>query len=461
MTCFLVYWKRASCTSCVHYVSYNRRITQHTLCAFLSSSTTRRTSILSKTTSPSSWEYNKFKVHPQSTQSTQSTFPNLSRYTSTETLLHSNNNNHDNHYSSIFLDQIEETIQNVLQKHNIPSSLSSSHSTNKERITNVNSILEQIQPCQREAVGVSIHLHNRLYSLIKNNDCQRCWFQKAHCICNKTPSLETKTKQHQQGQQNQNNIEITLPNQSIHRIFLLMHHKEIGMAVDTAKLLLNSFDSSCKLVVNGLDGEYQHSMNDLMDAIQQKERRCMVLFPSEDAMTFSELNHLKKVDGGGGNMKQDKRICHYRDDKWDVIVIDGTWAQARKMYTRYIPKREDNGPYRVCLSQGAVDILDSPNNDCNDSFTSNNNNLSSGRQLRRHPIKWREISTLEATRLMIRDVILEEESNGNDQNMDQSSPTKQYCFDILSKYQFINGHRYKFDVTDASHDGKRLSFTKD
>ena len=30
-----------------------------------------------------------------------------------------------------------------------------------------------------------------------------------------------------------------------------------------------------------------------------------------------------------------------------------------------------------------------------------------------------------------------------------------------AKYQFINGHRYKFDVTDASHDGKRLSFTKD
>ncbi len=30
-----------------------------------------------------------------------------------------------------------------------------------------------------------------------------------------------------------------------------------------------------------------------------------------------------------------------------------------------------------------------------------------------------------------------------------------------AKYQFILGHRYKFDVTDATHDGKRLAFTKD
>ena len=30
-----------------------------------------------------------------------------------------------------------------------------------------------------------------------------------------------------------------------------------------------------------------------------------------------------------------------------------------------------------------------------------------------------------------------------------------------AKYQFTNGHRYKFDVTDATHDGKRLAFTKD
>ena len=30
-----------------------------------------------------------------------------------------------------------------------------------------------------------------------------------------------------------------------------------------------------------------------------------------------------------------------------------------------------------------------------------------------------------------------------------------------AKYQFINGHRYKFDVSDTSHTGKRLAFTKD
>ena len=133
------------------------------------------------------------------------------------------------------------------------------------------------------------------------------------------------------------------------------------------------------------------------------------------------------------------------------------------MYSRYIPKQEDDGPFRVCLSQEAVNILGSSNDDFNENNDQleeknamlkeidelSNTSTSNGRQLRRHPIKWREVSTLEATRLMIRDVMIEEckeqESSSTSSTSfsstslsSLSSSNEQNCYDILSKYQLIS-----------------------
>jgi len=85
--------------------------------------------------------------------------------------------------------------------------------------------------------------------------------------------------------------------------------------------------------------------------------------------------------------------------------MDGTWTQARKIHSKYIPKEKDGGPPRVCLSQTSLDILVGGGDNINtikDEVDSNGG--SNGRQLRRHPIKWKEISTLEATRLLLRDM---------------------------------------------------------
>ena len=68
-----------------------------------------------------------------------------------------------------------------------------------------------------------------------------------------------------------------------------MHHKEIGLVVDTAKLLLNSMPDRARLVVNRMDGEYQDSVGELMDALEEKERKCIVLFPTDDAKPFVDL----------------------------------------------------------------------------------------------------------------------------------------------------------------------------
>ena len=73
-----------------------------------------------------------------------------------------------------------------------------------------------------------------------------------------------------------------------------------------------------------------------------------------------------------------------------MIVIDGTWEQARKLYKRYIPA----GPRRVKLTQSALDTI----------VSSRESGQYTGRQLRRHPESWREIGTLAATRLLLTDM---------------------------------------------------------
>ena len=80
---------------------------------------------------------------------------------------------------------------------------------------------------------------------------------------------------------------------------------------------------------------------------------------------------------------------------WDIIVVDGTWAQARKLFSRYLPDEGEGGPRRVQLSDQALERLQSSTE-----YGSRN----PGYQLRRHSVAWRQIGTFEATRLFLRDL---------------------------------------------------------
>lgn len=147
------------------------------------------------------------------------------------------------------------------------------------------------------------------------------------------------------------------------------------MVVDTAKIILASFPISCRLVVAGIGPEHQSSMKEMLNAIETNDS-CMVLFPSEDAKTFSEMMNPESFEG------KRKSI--------DLIVIDGTWEQARRLFKRYLADGLRQ-PQCICLSEEALTTL-------------SRNEMDDGRQLRRHPIKWREVSTLTATRLLLHDM---------------------------------------------------------
>ena len=233
----------------------------------------------------------------------------------------------------------------------------------------------------RETIGVASKLRKRLDSLARNKDCRRCWLQKRHCVCGSCPPLEgdnAKTTTSCGGIEN------------INRLFLLTHHKEICMVVDTAKIILSSFPNTSRLVVNGIGREFQPSMGEMLDVYNDAlsgRSKCLILFPTDDAKTFDDI--AEEFANSSSTAAVDGTT---QQNRWDVIVIDGTWQQARKMHSKYFPAESKEGLHRVQLSSNVVELLGGDDSDVK------------GHQLRRHPTKWREISTHEATRLLLKDM---------------------------------------------------------
>ncbi|KAL7534483.1 hypothetical protein ACHAXR_005907, partial [Thalassiosira sp. AJA248-18] len=314
--------------------------------------------------------------------------------------------------SPTHLDHIEDAVNSSLfhlyqqqktksssdnDKPNLPSS-------QEKIVLNTPQNILHFPPHDRETIGVASNLKRRLQAVANSGDCRRCWLQKRHCVCDYCIPLE-------------GDEETGIPN--VNRLFLLTHHKEICLTVDTAKLILAAFPTTTRLVVSGIGREFQPSMGEMLDAVSNAAnsggddgRKCLILFPTDDAITFdqireeirrkkSEMTSLTDVQTTGINNDEDI------DKGWDVIVIDGTWSQARKMHSKYF--QESGGClYRVQLSDEAVEVLDrQSNNNIHDDSSgggASGNDVAKGHQLRRHPIKWREISTLEATRLLLNDM---------------------------------------------------------
>jgi len=246
---------------------------------------------------------------------------------------------------------------------------SSSIATNKEER---DAIILKLPTAEREPLGVAHFLHARLAAFKTNKNCRRCWLNPGQCVCSQLHSLED-----------------ALPS-CIHRIFVLAHHREVGLLVDTAKLILTSFPESSRLIVAGIPERFQPAIREFEEAVQSN--RTMVLFPDEGcAKTFEEWypstppvadhHHQQSTTIG---QQQPNRV---RDNEiFDLVVIDGTWGQARRMYQRYIPDQ----PRRVNLSSTSLASLESPR--------------SMGQQLRRHPVSIRQIATAHALQLLLQDV---------------------------------------------------------
>jgi hypothetical protein len=140
--------------------------------------------------------------------------------------------------------------------------------------------------------------------------------------------------------------------------------------------------------VAGIGAEHQPSMQEMDEAIHQSnnDRTCFLLFPDENARTLEEIAlEMQKLP-------QQKVEC---EQKYDLIVLDGTWSQARKFVSKYFLDKSSGefvpNVQSVKLSDKAVDIL------------GREGSTQAGHQLRRHCTSWRQIGTFEATRLFLQD----------------------------------------------------------
>jgi hypothetical protein len=115
--------------------------------------------------------------------------------------------------------------------------------------------------------------------------------------------------------------------------------------------------------------------------------KCLILFPTEDAKTFEDIVNdidvaIQDNDKASNQMQVPDGENEALDQGWNVIVIDGTWSQARKMHAKHFSDESSGMLFRVQLSNDDIQKL----NIVNDSSLDDEHS-GKGLQLRRHPIK--------------------------------------------------------------------------
>jgi DTW domain-containing protein YfiP len=253
-----------------------------------------------------------------------------------------------------FLQQVETIVSSIIQRYKTTYGLdilSTNHNNTKNQ-----DVYSSISVEERETVGIVRHLHKRLQVLEKNEMCRRCWLQQRNCICQSLRPIQ-------------------LPSY-IHRIFLLSHHKEIGMSIDTMKIILCAFPEACRLVVAGLPE--QASVLELQLALQAPST--LLLYPYENSPTFAKLYQQRPADADDCTAMRTSTSA--ASTPFDIVLIDATWEQARRIFHRYLSSSSIQAT-RVQLSPASLAALPD-----------------AGRQLRPHPVPLREIATAQALLLL-------------------------------------------------------------
>jgi hypothetical protein len=362
-----------------------------------------------------------------------------------------------------FLRQVETTIQRVVDhyrssygldillqrrtpNHNDNNNVNNNNNNNNNNNSNNNNNTVYDVPYtaipiheEREMVGIVRHLHERMQSIQQQHICRRCWLQCTYCICHQLipilphlllPTTTTTT------------TTIGSSIWMIRRIFLLTHHKEIGMMMDTMKVILCAFPEVCRLVVAGIPGPYQDSMTELMTALSHHQKDddhhhhswTLVLYPAEDAKTFSTFWEEQQCSQQQQQQKESTTTTTTTTttdvllSPVDIVVMDGTWEQTRRFYNRYIrssnstttmPSSSSSSKTSVQCIQLSSESLRSlqpqeefgegkesnVNDNTNNNHTNHPHHPHYGRQLRPHPIAIREIATAYALQLLLQDIV--------------------------------------------------------
>lgn len=274
-----------------------------------------------------------------------------------------------------FTQQVQTTVNRFFSFYNLPMSTVSGKNENDMFLFSI----ESLPPTERESFCVVRHLYRSIQAMKSKHKCLRCWMPyHKFCTCSQICDVE--------------HLLSSYNTKLVQRIFLLTHHKEFGLAVDTSKIIMAAFPESTRLVIAGIPGTFQESMNEFMQVVQNENT--LVLFPSPNSKTLADI-----FANQHPLQQREQEVARSSEISpvYDVILIDGTWKQAQQMYSRYIP---DSSPApRIRLSETDLQPM------LVSSSAATAGTTTMGRQLRPHPQPLREIATVHALQLFLQDML--------------------------------------------------------
>jgi DTW domain-containing protein YfiP len=150
--------------------------------------------------------------------------------------------------------------------------------------------VKALNPNERQKALVQHNADALGQFIVRGNRCSKCVLVKTFCVCRKLEALSISV--------------------SGHSFAVLMNQREQYRSSNTAKVIESVVGG--RIFIDGLGDVWERFER----LISEYSGRCFVLFPSTDSTEYSEFRSLSHV-----NEQEDVL----------VIVVDGTWRQARRL----------------------------------------------------------------------------------------------------------------------------------
>jgi len=137
----------------------------------------------------------------------------------------------------------------------------------------------------------------------KDMQCKWCWLQMDHCLCSSLPISQYPLKRT--------------------KIIMLLHYKEYRRASNTAKIIMHTLPTQPIYLY-----AYKKHMQELENELA-KTKKAFVLFPSDRAVTFQQ--HFAEFQPN--EIQSENALLGSEEDPLTIVVVDGTWRDARKIYS--------------------------------------------------------------------------------------------------------------------------------
>lgn len=217
----------------------------------------------------------------------------------------------------------------------------------------------------------------------RTNRCPSCWYDKeVRCICDRMPA--------RMGRELMPNV----------KFLLLLHHKEVLNAGNSAKVLLSLLPrEQIELYVYGREGDFDR----LIEEILVDRDHTLTLWPGGDSQTIGEFLSELPSDSGWAAQRNGETEVSKEPSLLKIVVLDGTYTNAKNMNKTLRKRLKEKGPKNVALHPTEVSKFHRAQKTYGASIAEslkNNQNLD-GKAMR--------ISTAEACGLLLRELGCQEE----------------------------------------------------